>query len=114
MIAAADVPRQDDVPYIWHGRFPIGSISVLAGREGEGKSMLTCSIAAEQSLTAPVILANGEDPLRGARSRIEAAQGNLDNVLFPDTEYLFPRDLAKFEEDTQTSGAKLAIFDAAA
>jgi len=114
MIAASEVPRQDKIGYIWRDRFPIGAISVIGGREGEGKSLLTCAIAAEVSQTDSVIFSNGEDPLCGSRSRIEAAGGDLDRIYFPEMEYLFPRDLAAFEEDVQRVGAKLAIFDAAA
>ena len=38
------VPRE--VPWLWPGRFPLGRLSLLVGRPGEGKSFLTMDMAA--------------------------------------------------------------------
>ncbi|MFO0800084.1 MAG: AAA family ATPase [Gemmataceae bacterium] len=49
--SAPDLLRLSDVvpaavPWLWPGRIPLGRITVLSGRGGEGKSYLTCDLAA--------------------------------------------------------------------
>jgi hypothetical protein len=48
LVCLADVTPQA-VPWLWHGRIPLGRITLLVGRPGCGKSLVTCDLAARIS-----------------------------------------------------------------
>jgi len=79
----ADVePR--DISWLWRGRIPLGRITLLVGRPGEGKSFLTTDAAARVTTNTPwpdgsdcplgsVILISAEDdPADTIRPRLDA------------------------------------------
>ncbi|WP_428937285.1 AAA family ATPase [Fontivita pretiosa] len=79
----ADVePRE--VEWLWPGRVPLGRITLLVGRPGEGKSFLTTDMAARVSTGAPwpdgtacprgsvIIVSAEDDPADTIRPRLDA------------------------------------------
>ena len=80
------------VSWLWPGRFPIGRITLLAGRPGEGKSLLTTDVAARVTTGTPwpdgsecpqgsVILISAEDdPADTIRPRLDAHQADVHRV----------------------------------
>jgi len=87
----ADVePRA--VSWLWPGRFPLGRISLLVGRPGEGKSFLTTDMSARVSTGTPwpdgslcpkgsVILVSAEDdPADTIRPRLDAHHADCRRV----------------------------------
>ena len=106
---ARDVKRLP-VRWLWRDRLPEGMLSLIAGRPGQGKSLVAAALAAEISKKGTVIFSNMEDPLaQVVRPRLEAAGANLDNIIF--ATHIFPDDLDAFEELVVETKAKLAIFD---
>ncbi|MCL2647108.1 MAG: AAA family ATPase [Phycisphaerales bacterium] len=87
----ADVePR--DIQWLWPGRVPLGRITLLVGRPGEGKSFLTTDMAAHITTGTPwpdgsdcpagsVILVSAEDdPGDTIRPRLDAHNANVRKV----------------------------------
>ncbi len=83
IVRMSDVqPRE--VSWLWEGRIPRGRLSLLAGRPGEGKSMLTMDMAARVTIGSvwpdgatctpgSVVLVAGEDDLHEViRPRLDA------------------------------------------
>ncbi|HEX3987952.1 MAG TPA: AAA family ATPase, partial [Verrucomicrobiae bacterium] len=52
LISLADVTEQN-VQWLWPGKMPLGRITLLVGRAGEGKSLLTTDLAARVTTGAP-------------------------------------------------------------
>ncbi len=91
LVCLADVePRE--INWLWPGRLPMGRISLLVGRPGEGKSFLTCDMASRISTGTPwpdgsecpagsVILISAEDdPGDTIRPRLDAHHANVRKV----------------------------------
>lgn len=87
----ADVePRP--VQWLWHGRIPLGRITLLVGRPGEGKSFFTTDAAARVSIgnrwpdgapceTGSIIIVSGEDgPGDTIRPRLDAHYADCSKV----------------------------------
>lgn len=80
------------IQWLWPGRIALGCLTVLAGRPGEGKSILTTYMAARVSTGTPwpdgaacplgtVILINDEDdPGNTIRPRLDAHHGDVSKV----------------------------------
>jgi 5S rRNA maturation endonuclease (ribonuclease M5) len=91
MICMADV-KPTAIDWLWAGRVPLGRITLLVGRPGEGKSFVTCDMAARVSTgrcwpdgtTCPqgsVILICGEDdPGDTIRPRLDAHHADVQHV----------------------------------
>jgi putative DNA primase/helicase len=87
----ADV-EPTDVRWLWPGRIPLGRITLLVGRPGEGKSFLTTDMAARISTGSPwpdgrecpdgsVILISAEDdPADTIRPRLDAHHADVRRV----------------------------------
>jgi len=91
LISMADVePR--DVQWLWPGRVPLGRITLLVGRPGEGKSFLTTDLAARISKgrewpdgtpcpSGSVILVSAEDdPADTIRPRLDSHGADVRQV----------------------------------
>lgn len=91
LVALADVePRA--VSWLWPGRIPLGRITLLVGRPGEGKSFVTIEAAARVSTGTPwpdgsdcpqgsVILISAEDdPADTIRPRLDAHYADVRRV----------------------------------
>lgn len=84
--------------WLWPGRIPLGSLTLLAGDDGVGKSLLALEIAARVTYGSPwpdapderqeegnVLILSAYDPLLGTTMpRLERAQINLDRTYFSD------------------------------
>ncbi len=83
MVCLADVePRE--IQWLWPGRVPMGRITLLVGRPGEGKSFLTCDMASRISTGTPwpdgsdcpagsvVFISAEDDPADTIRPRLDA------------------------------------------
>ena len=80
------------VSWLWPGRIPLGRITLLAGRPGEGKSLLTTDMAAHVTTGTPwpdgsscpqgsVILISAEDdPADTIRPRLDAHHADVRRV----------------------------------
>lgn len=91
MTCLADV-EPCEVKWLWPGRLPLGRISLLVGRPGEGKSFLTIDIVARVSTGTPfpdgtpcehgsVLLICGEDdPADTIRPRLDAHHADVSRV----------------------------------
>ncbi len=87
----ADV-KPVEVRWLWPGRIPLGRISLLVGRPGEGKSLLTTYMASRVTTTSPwadgvacpkgsVILISAEDdPADTIRPRLDAHHADAKRV----------------------------------
>jgi len=93
----ADLPEQPQ-DWLWPGRIPCGSLTLLCGDQGRGKSLLTLDMAARVSAGLPwphggppaapadVLIFSAEDSLgRTVRNRLLAAGADLDRVHYIDT-----------------------------
>ena len=87
----ADVePRA--VPWLWPGRLPLGRISLLVGRPGEGKSFATIDMASRVSTGTPwpdgrncpqgsvLLLTAEDDPADTIRPRLDAHKADVRRV----------------------------------
>ena len=88
----ADVePRE--VKWLWSGRIPLGRITLLVGRPGEGKSFLTTDIAARVTTGSPwpdgrgnapkgsvIIISAEDDPADTIRPRLDAHHADARRV----------------------------------
>ncbi len=112
--------------WLWAGRVPLGAVTLLAGRQGLGKSTLTCELAARVSrgqldLAGPaaVLLVSFEDhAARTIRPRLSAAGADLSRVHLIDAErdgladlVSLPGDVEGIAEAARRHGARLLIVD---
>jgi putative DNA primase/helicase len=92
LIPLSTVPQQE-ISWCWPGRIARGMVTVLAGYQKTGKSLVACNIAATitrggkfpagegEAKRGHVIMINGEDdPQQMLRPRIAAAGGDLKRV----------------------------------
>jgi hypothetical protein len=68
----------------WDGLVPLAMLSILVGMQGDGKTMLTCKMTADETRHGRrVVIATTEDEIDSVlRPRLEAAGANLDLVSF--------------------------------
>src|SRR5439155_2917702 len=125
------------IEWLWHGRIPLGKITILDGDPGIGKSLIAINIAACVSAGHPmpdgtpgiqggVILIAPEDSAADTiKPRLEAAGGNPSHVLMFNTnetldlkrlgifDYSFSltRDLQDLEMTIKRRKAKLVVLD---
>jgi putative DNA primase/helicase len=107
----ADSVQAEQVRWLWRDRIPRGMLTVIAGRPGVGKSLLTALIAAEVSQTEDVIFSNVEDPIAEVTlPRLQAAGARLDRVHFF-TPARFPDGLDSLEVVVATHKVGLIVAD---
>ena len=113
-VPAADV-QPSNFKMIWRDRLPSGTISVVAGLPGLGKSTLSTTIAAELSREGIAgIISNREDELSAVvRPRLEVAKADLDLVhLLPfESSPELPQDLNDLEMLIRDLKAGYIILD---
>lgn len=119
---ACDIVPQP-VEWLWRGRIARGALNVIAGHPGDGKSMLTCAIAARVSRgglwpvdgDAPqgnVLIVNVEDDLATVvRPRLEAAGADLTRVYLATHSFSLPEDLKQLERAIRATDADLVVLD---
>jgi putative DNA primase/helicase len=91
LVRMADVEARE-VRWLWRGRIPLGRITLLVGRPGEGKSFFTMDAAARVSTGSPwpddapsergsVLIISGEDdPADTIRPRLDAHHADVSRV----------------------------------
>jgi putative DNA primase/helicase len=91
MVCMADVEARE-VRWLWPGRIPLGRITLLVGRPGEGKSFFTMDAASRVSTGSPwpddapcergsVLIISGEDdPADTIRPRLDAHHADVSCV----------------------------------
>src|SRR6266480_2532041 len=125
------------IEWLWHGRIPLGKITILDGDPGIGKSLIAINIAACVSAGHPmpdgtpgiqggvIIIAPEDSPADTIKPRLEAIGGNSAQVLIVDTVERFDakrmgifnypfslsRDLHDLEMTIMRRKAKLVILD---
>lgn len=106
----SDKIKAQEVTFLWGG-VPIGMPTLIAGRPGEGKSLLSAFITAEVTKAGGVVIfSNMEDPLpQVVRPRLEAAGCDLTKIYFWTP--ILPGDLDKLDKLLGDTGASLVILD---
>lgn len=111
--AAEIAPRR--MMMLWRDRIPAGTLSVIAGAPGLGKSTLGNTICAELSRDGiSSVLSNMEDdPATVTRPRLDVAAADLSRVYIvpPDVAPAFPRDLELLENLIRYTNAGLVLLD---
>lgn len=130
MPAAAVEPQE--VRWLWCGRIPCATTTVLDGDPGLGKSTLSCDLAARVSRGRPMpdgsgggeaaavlLLSAEDDPAMTIRPRLERAGADLERCLLVDcmrtpdgdraTE--LPTDVVALERKIREAGVRLVVVD---
>jgi len=106
----ASAVKPEAVRWLWEDRIPLGTLTLIAGRPGQGKSLLTAYLAAEVSKKGDVIFSNLEDSLaQVVRPRLQVAGAKLDRVHFWTP--ILPADVDALETKIRRLKAKLVILD---
>ncbi len=124
---ASDVPIEK-IRWLWEQRLGLGTLGVLAGRPGEGKSTLALYLAAAvtrgtlpgdlHGTPADVLAVSYEDQAQVIAARLKAADADLDGVHIVGVEeggqrgmVGLPDDLPRIAEVVREVGARLVIVD---
>ena len=126
VLRAASSIRPEEVEWYYAGRVPLGSLTLLVGPAGLGKTTFACWLAARGSrgeLDSPatsVIFATAEDSLAHTLvPRLIAAGADLDRVHFVsirsddglETGLTLPDDTDELQTAVKETGANLIILD---
>jgi hypothetical protein len=116
------VPRR--VEFLWPPRIPLGFVTLLDGRPGQGKSMLLTSLAAKISLgqklpfsdsdeTGRVLFLSVEDPPEEVmRPRLERANADLDQIRFASKPFILNSEgLDHLEAELEKTKPRLVVID---
>ena len=127
LICLADVePRAVD--WLWDGKIPMGTATIIDGDPGLGKSTLALDLAARLTtgssmpdgtpgMSGAVIYLTAEDVLEYTiRPRLDEAGADLSKVFSfdPDAKIApltFPHDIARLEAMIVARGVKLVVID---
>lgn len=125
---AAEI-KPERVRWLWTGRVPLGMVTLLAGRQGQGKSTLTVALAAWLSrgnldgdlkgTPAGALIVSYEDHASATIApRLMAASADLAAVRIVSAEEAgasdlvsLPGDVDRIAEAAQEYGARLVIVD---
>lgn len=125
--------KEKKISWLWDQRIPFGSITVLDGDPGMGKSLLTIEIAArlskgaplagamEQPITGGTVILTAEDSIEHVVvARLRVACADLNRIVsLPFTPEFegqpcfsrLPNDLPTLAKAIRRVGAKLVVFD---
>jgi hypothetical protein len=123
---ASDI-KPESTSWLWRGRLPLGAVSLLAGRQGLGKSTLVVELAAQLSRGAldgdlygnpasTLIVTYEDHPASTIRPRLMAADADLDRVRIVGVEgdgdlVSLPADIDQIASGAREYGARLLIVD---
>jgi hypothetical protein len=119
--------RPTTLDWFWPLYLPRGTIAILDGDPGMGKSLLTIDLIARLSRGGPlpdgspvprpctsVLLSAEDDPADTIRPRAEAAGADLSRLVVPDPGGRVPRfpdDIPALEELVRDRGAEFVVID---
>lgn len=103
--------RAQRVRWLWEDRIPTGMFTLVAGRPGHGKSLLTAYLTAVVTQAGgTVVFSNAEDDEGSVtRPRLQAAGTDLERVLFASPQ--IPADLDELELLIYEENVKLVVLD---
>lgn len=130
-IHRADQVREREVTWLWPGYLPAGKLTIVEGDPGDGKSVMTCDLAARFSTGAPlpdgskapigptdvVMISAEDDPEDTIRPRLRVAGADLRRVhlvlegSIPGTPFDLLRDLPALEQFITTHHVGLVVID---
>jgi hypothetical protein len=116
LIRAADV-EPEELEFLWplqgEGRIPKGVITLIGGRPGQGKSLVTNYLAAEVTKAGgAVIMSNPEDPVAAVKvPRLLAAGADTRLVHFWPGKLRLPADVEELEQFVLFHGVELVTID---
>jgi hypothetical protein len=127
VVSMHDVIAQD-VEWLWHGRIPYSSLTMLSGDPGKGKSQIICDIAARlsnaQSMpprrrklsnhlpSRSLIIASEDHAAKVIKPRLLACKANLKFVdVVSDAIVSFPEKLGQFRALIMERGYEFVAFD---
>jgi hypothetical protein len=119
------------VDVLWEGRIARGTVAILQGRKGVGKTTLAAAIAADvtggprlgrgkRRVLGPVLwFTLEENPAVMTRPKLKAAGADLTRVHFPNCgpdgritkRLLLPAQVQQLRDTIHATGAKLAVLD---
>ena len=118
-----DAVQKEEVKWLWYPYIPAGKLSLLEGDPGQGKSWITCSLAADISQGRPlpgqkqamppqkVLMLSAEDGLGDTvRPRIEAMDGNLANIFVSDAFFTLDKEGIGSMVDAMRKTAATIVF----
>lgn len=128
--SAAEIP-EEHISYLWTGRIPERSVTLLAGPSDQGKSTIATAVAAAVTAGRPlpggpemlprsVLWYGAEEYARTTtRPRLRAAGADLERVYLPELDRQgaarprprFPRDAGTVCEMSRSLDAGLIVFD---
>jgi hypothetical protein len=122
--------RPRPVRWLWEGRMALGTLTLLAGREGVGKSTLTAELIAQTTggtlaganvgqPKSVIVVATEDSWAHVLVPRLMAAGANLDRVFRvdvisgdgSDAEVSLPRDLGALEKLIEQVDASMIVLD---
>lgn len=115
--------EKEDVKWLWYPYIPAGKLTLLEGDPGQGKSWITCSLAADISVGRPlpgqstggppqnVLMLSAEDGLGDTvRPRIEAMNGDLSRIFVSDAFFVLDKEGIGAMVDTMKKTAATIVF----
>ena len=128
----ASLIEPQSVAWLWPGRIARGTLTIIDGDPGCGKSSLACDLAARVStgrlwpdgescdLGTAIMVSAEDDPASTLRPRLEAAGADLDRVIVSSAIFdagdgprllTLPDDLLLIEESITQRAATLVVLD---
>lgn len=117
--------QEEEVHWVWYPYIPAGKLSLIEGDPGQGKSWITCAIAADLSSgralpgmrdalpPQKILMLSAEDGLGDTvKPRIRMLNGNLDNIFVSDDYFILdPKGLRDMEDMMVRSAATIVFMD---
>ena len=127
---SGDTVVEKEEAWLSEGRLAMGTLAILDGIKGSGKSTIAASIAAavlggqplpasRVAVSGTVLWFAGEESLRRVKVKVRANGGCLKGLLFPGRSpsgrvlrtFALPAQAAVLEATIRKEGAKLVLFD---
>lgn len=112
LVRAANV-EAESIEWLWLDRIPMGRLTIVAGRPGQGKSLFSTFLAGEVTRAGgAVIISNPEDTRSDVQvPRLLAAEADTRLVHFWPGKCRIPEDVDELEMLVRFHGAKLIVLD---
>lgn len=130
-IHRADRVQEREIEWLWPGYIPSGKMVIIEGDPGDGKSVMTCDLAARFSTGARlpdgsrctegainvVMISAEDDPNDTIRPRLRIAGANLTRIhlvtegSIPGSPFDLGRDVGALEHFIREYGVKLVFID---